>query len=89
MLYNIIDRRNRPYRWNKIAAIIEPTVHDDDVIDSDEVSPEERDYFGIGYDEKSECSLHEAVLWAEEISHPVTLYLYDLGYGISVSEDQS
>jgi hypothetical protein len=28
MIWNIVDRRKRPYRWKAITAIIEPTYHD-------------------------------------------------------------
>jgi hypothetical protein len=35
MIWNIIDRRKRPYRWRVVTAIIEATWHDDSCPDSD------------------------------------------------------
>ena len=79
MIFNIIDRRKRRYRWKSIDAILEATSHDNACDDSDEALPTENDIF---YDERSSISLSEAVIWAQEIPCPVTLYLYDLGAAI-------
>lgn len=78
MIYNIIDRRTRPYRWRRINAIIEATSHDNSCSDSDQ-QPEEDD--DITYDEREDISLSEALRWANDQPSAVTLYLYDLGSG--------
>jgi hypothetical protein len=33
MIWNIVDGRERPYRWKAIKAIVEPTWHDNKVAD--------------------------------------------------------
>lgn len=80
-LCNIIDHRKRPYRWAHVTAIIEPTVHDNSCMDSDQMGLGGA-YSGIGYDERADISVAVAVLWAVEHRNVVTLYLYDLGDGI-------
>lgn len=84
MIYNVIDRRARPYRWRKIDAIIEATSHDNAVNDTDE-QPETDD--DVTYDQLENVSLHEAILWAQQQPSAVTLYIYDRGTGTkSVTE---
>lgn len=80
MIYNIIDRRKRPYRWRFVYAIVEPTWHDNSVkhehdqIDASLFRDNECDY-----DERIHISLHDAVIWAERLPYAATLYLYDDG----------
>lgn len=75
MLVNLIDLRERPYRWSCILAVVEAAAKDNAVEDSDKVDP------GIGveidYAEREGISVREAVLWAERLDGMVTLYLYD------------
>ncbi len=78
MIWNIIDKRKRPYRWQKLNAVIEDTSNDNSVADTDIL---EADGTGIGYDQKRNVSLHDAVDWAESSTAKVTLYLYDKGDG--------
>jgi hypothetical protein len=78
VIYNIIDKRMRPYRWRKINAIIEATAHDNSCADSDQ-QPESDD--DVTYDQREGISLAEAVQWAISAGSPVTLYLWDEGDG--------
>ena len=88
MIWNIIDRRKRPYRWRAITAIIEPVSSDNSCVDSDQAEEPEDDFFV--YDHRPEISLADAVVWAQSLSFAVTLYLYDLGDGIrSATFDKS
>jgi hypothetical protein len=80
MIFNIIDRRKRPYRWREVNAIIEPTSHDNSCEDSDQQPARDDD---LTYDEREDISLHEAIAWATNETCPVTLYLYDKGDGTS------
>jgi hypothetical protein len=80
MIYNIIDRRERPYRWRSINAIIEATSHDNSCDDSDQQPPSDDDLI---YDQREGISLSEAISWAHERPDAVTLYIYDEGAGTS------
>ena len=80
MIYNIIDRRKRPYRWREINAIIEATSHDNFCEDSDQQTANDDD---LTYDGREDISLHEAIAWARSEPCEVTLYLYDKGDGTS------
>lgn len=79
MIYNIIDRRTRPYRWKRVNAVIEATSNDWNVDDSDEQPAGPDD---VVYEDRRDISVEEAVAWASGISSPVTLYLYNEGEGI-------
>ena len=78
MIWNIIDRRQRQYRWQAINAIVEPTHHDNSVADSDQA---ELDDAGSLYEAREGISVLDAVQWASALDYGVTLYLYDLGKG--------
>jgi hypothetical protein len=80
MIWNIIDRRTRKYRWLEINAVIEDVSHDNSCQDTD-IFDEDNDEAPV-YVEKKDISLHEAVSWAEAEAGKVTLYLYDKGKGI-------
>ena len=81
MIWNIVDKRKQPYRWKAITAIMEPTYHDNSVVDSDQAEETTDD---VVYDERAEISLADAVIWVQSLPFPATLYLYDLGRGINV-----
>jgi hypothetical protein len=81
MIFNIIDMRKRRYRWKQISAIVEPVYHDNSVPDSDQAEVPEPGF--SPYDRREETSLAEAVCWATSLPYEVTLFLYDLGSGIS------
>lgn len=76
MIANIIDNRKRRYRWKKINAIIEPTYHDIDIDDADEIDDPGLD--APVYDRRIAISVADAIAWATEIDCPVTLFLHDL-----------
>jgi hypothetical protein len=79
MIFNIVDRRKRKYRWKSVNAIIEPTAQDNCCDDSDQAIEDEAAPF---YEEWANIFVHDAVAWAEGLDHVVTLYLYDRGRGI-------
>ena len=86
MIWNIIDRRNRPYRWKRVNAIIEAVENDNACEDADQ-APYDPD--GIDYDQREGISVSEAVTWATEQEGAVTLYIYDEGDGTTVQKDIS
>ena len=82
-LTNIIDHRERPYRFLKVNAVIEPTRPDNSVKDSDKAKRDQKmDKNWIGYDEREHITVSKAIQWAEKHSDFVTLYLYDEDGGI-------
>ena len=80
MIWNVIDRRSRPYRCSKINAIVEAAWHDNAVQDADQ-APEATAGTEVVYDQREGVSLNEAINWANAQTCPVTLYLYDEGAG--------
>jgi len=76
VILNIIDRRRRFYRWQKVDAIIEAAWHDNTCADSDqaEVSYEQPDC-----EQWPGISVAEAIARASALPSSLTLYLYDLG----------
>jgi hypothetical protein len=80
VICNIIDSRERKYRWKKINAIIEATWHDNTCEDSDIADRVSVDV-EVTYEQREGISLSEAVQWASDEICPVTLYLYDDGKG--------
>jgi len=76
MLQNIIDRRTRPYRWQLVDVIVEPTWHDNACADSDQANRDDRE---PGYAARKNISLSEAVEWVAAMPLPVTLYIHDAG----------
>ena len=75
MIWNVVDGRERRYRWAKINAVIESTCHDNTCQDAD-IAPEPDDDSHV-YEARSGISLREAIDWAHHQSVPVTLFLYD------------
>jgi hypothetical protein len=80
MIWNIIDRRERVYRWERVNAIIEAVEHDNSCVDADQ-APHADVMKVIDYDQREGVSVNEAVEWANQQRCPVTLYLYDEGKG--------
>ena len=78
MIVNVIDLRERPYRWSTIIAVVESASKDNVVEDADKVKPA----IGveIDYAERADVSVRDAVLWADRMEGMVTLYLYDLDH---------
>lgn len=78
-ILNIIDHRKRPYRFQKINAVIEPTRHDNRVKDADQASGVDA---WMGYDEREHVTLSDAIEWAATTPDEVTLFIYDEDAGI-------
>lgn len=76
MIVNVLDLRERPYRWKNICAVVQSASKDNVAEDADQV----RDDLGveIDYAERVGISLRDAVQWAEGLGGMVTLYLYDV-----------
>ena len=85
MLWNVIDKRTRPYRWREVNAIVEATEHDNSCTDADQ-APESDPKVTVDYEALEAVSVSEAVNWAESQPCPVTLYLYDIGAGFEDEE---
>jgi hypothetical protein len=80
MICNIIDKRERRYRWKSTNAIIEATWHDNTCVDTD-IAETASLGIEVTYDQREGISLADAVAWATAEQCPVTLYLYDEGQG--------
>ena len=80
---NIVDRRKRTYRFQKINAIIEAAWHDNSCPGADRLPNDG----GPDYSEREHITLSDAVSWAESYSTPVTLYLYDEDDGIYLTTE--
>ena len=76
MIFNIIDRRQTPFRWREVDAIIEATAHDNAGKDSDHQEPSNDD---ITCEVLDNVSLQQAVAWADAQPSAVTLFIYDKG----------
>jgi len=84
-LTNIVDCRTKKYAFANVTAIVEPTCHDNSCTGADWAGKPEIDW---SYDELKSCSVNEAIVWAGKKSGPTTLYIYDLGDGISVQRSE-
>ncbi|KZS58735.1 hypothetical protein [Rhizobium anhuiense] len=76
MIWNVIDRRTRPYRWKRVNAIIEAVEHDNSCLDADQAA-ETPPHLVIDHNRRDDVSVQEAIIWADQAKCPVTLYLYD------------
>ena len=76
MIWNVIDRRTRPYRWKRVDAIIEATEHDNSCLDADQVE-EMPPFLVVDHDRLDNVTVQEAINWANQARCPVTLYIYD------------
>ncbi len=75
MIMNVIDLREKPYRWKSVLAVVESAAKNNAAEDADAV--ETAAGIEIDYAEREELTVREAVLWAEQLQGKVTLYLYD------------
>ena len=75
MLMNVIDLREKPYRWKTVVAVVESAAKNNAAEDADLV--EEAGGIEIDYAEREDLTVRDAVLWAEQLQGKVTLYLYD------------
>ncbi|QMU57117.1 MAG: hypothetical protein GKR98_02200 [Boseongicola sp.] len=85
MLVNVVDLRERTYRWSSVLAVMESALKDNEASDSDQV--EAGQSIDIDYAERSGISVREAVQWAEQAGAPVTLYLYDMDGKAAASDE--
>jgi len=85
MIWNIIDRRDHPYRWKNINAIIEAVEHDNSCVDADQ-APEALPMEVIDYDRREGVSVADAIAWASDQRCAVTLFLYDASRGTTNEE---
>lgn len=85
MIWNIIDKRERLYRWQKVNAIVEAVEHDNSCADADQ-APESDPMLTVDYASLEAVSVQEAVVWASGQGCPVTLFLYDEGHGLANEE---
>ncbi len=84
MIWNVVDRRERPYRWRKVNAVVEAVEHDNSCPDADQ-APESEPAL-VDHDALESVSVREAILWANNQPCAVTLYLYDAGRGLTGEE---
>jgi hypothetical protein len=76
MIFNIVDRRKRIYRWERVDVIVERTWHDNSWSDGDRAPQDHRE---PSFAAQKGISLADAVAWASSFAVPLTLYLYDEG----------
>jgi hypothetical protein len=74
VIWNVVDHRQRRYRWKRIDAVIEPTWQDNCCADSDQA---EKIASLDPCEARKGVSVAEAIAWANGKAHAVTLYLYD------------
>ena len=74
MIANIVDRRTRRHRWQRVRVIAEATWHDNSVADADQATPAAN---VVDYDELASTSLADAVSWGQALPGEVTLFIYD------------
>lgn len=75
MLMNVIDLREKPYRWKTVVAVVESAAKNNAAEDADPV--EISGGIEIDYAEREDLTVRDAVLWAEQLQGKVTLYIYD------------
>lgn len=76
MLVNVLDLREKPYRWSDVLAVAENAAEDNVAEDGDKI-PETGEDIQIDYAEREGISVREAILWAERLDGLVTLTIYD------------
>ena len=76
MLVNVLDLREKPYRWSDVLAVAQNAAEDNVAEDGDKI-PDQEDDVQIDYAEREGVSVREAILWAERLEGLVTLHIYD------------
>lgn len=84
MILNVVDNRKLRYRWKQVKAVAEPTWHDNKCENADLAKPTEGE---LDYEERTDISVNDAIKWANGLSFPVTLYLYDAAGAQTQSKD--
>ncbi|MCL2716822.1 MAG: hypothetical protein FWD68_20255 [Alphaproteobacteria bacterium] len=82
-IVNIIDNRQRPYRFLKINVIVEAAWHDNSCKDAEQVDGKEEPLC----EEREHITLEAAIAWANSYSEPVTLYVYHEDGGLYPLKD--
>lgn len=77
-IINVIDRRERRYRFLKVNAVVEAAWHDNGCADADQIEAAE----GPDYAQVEHIDVESAIKWANGYASPVTLFLYDEDSGI-------
>jgi hypothetical protein len=85
MIWNLIDRRRRPYRWKLVNAIVEAVEHDNSCADADQ-APDADPGKVVDYDQREGVSVEAAIVWASQLDSAVTLYLYNDGAGTTAAD---
>jgi hypothetical protein len=85
MIWNIVDRRKRVYRWKTVNAIVEAVEHDNSCADADQAAASDIASV-VDYDQLEGVSVQQALAWANQQTCPVTLYMYDEGKGTTSDE---
>ena len=75
MLMNVIDLREKPYRWKTVVTVVESAAKNNAAEDADVV--ETSGGVESDYAEREDLTVRDAVLWAEQLQGKVTLYIYD------------
>ena len=76
MIVNVLDLREKPYRWSEVLAVAQNAAEDNIAEDADQV-PDMGGGIQIDYAERDGVSVREAILWAERLDGMVTLHIYD------------
>ncbi|MEM8804284.1 MAG: hypothetical protein AAFY06_12635 [Pseudomonadota bacterium] len=75
MIVNVIDLREKLYRWKSVLAVVESAAKNNEAADADKVDMSVG--VEIDYAERENISVRDAFLWAEGLQGKVTLYLHD------------
>jgi hypothetical protein len=75
MIWNIIDRRDRPFRWKAVNAVVESADRENHRADADQAPSGGPD---LGFSSRKDIS----VAWASALDYGVILYLYDVTVGV-------
>ncbi|NNE89384.1 MAG: hypothetical protein HKN27_15045 [Silicimonas sp.] len=79
MIVNVVDLREKQYRWKSILAVVESAAKNNVADDADVT--EAALGVEIDYAEREDISVRDAFIWAEQVQGKVTLYLYDKDKG--------
>lgn len=60
MIWNIVDRRERPYGWREVNAIVEAVEHDNSCRDADQ-APQSEPTLVVDYEALEAVSVQEAI----------------------------
>lgn len=75
MIVNVIDLREKLYRWKSVLAVVESAEKNNEAANADRVDVSVG--VVIDYAEREGISVRDAFLWAENLQGKVTLYIHD------------